>query len=192
LPECYNREREAVLLRWAGLPAPTLMWSKLACRRCPLNQVVSAERAKDAGAVKQIVLLLPPVANGELFWSWERILKMRAPILRLFIAAILLLLPASFISISLDQDHNSHGSVFSNENEHLAAKVWVNTKSGKYSYPGSRWYGKTKSGLYMSEKQPALKATRWLKATRTKPRGLPCISEVKGLLEDRQGPSEPP
>jgi hypothetical protein len=55
--------------------------------------------------------------------------------LRLFIAAILLLLPTSFISISLGQDHSPHGSVFSDENhdehEHLAAKIWVNTKSSR-------------------------------------------------------------
>ena len=30
-------------------------------------------------------------------------------------------------------------------------KVWVNLKSGKYFPPGSRYYGKTKEGLYLSE-----------------------------------------
>ena len=30
-------------------------------------------------------------------------------------------------------------------------KVWVNTKSGLYFYPGARWYGKTKQGKYMTE-----------------------------------------
>jgi micrococcal nuclease len=30
--------------------------------------------------------------------------------------------------------------------------VWVNTKSGKYWKPGSRYYGKTKRGVYQSEK----------------------------------------
>jgi len=30
-------------------------------------------------------------------------------------------------------------------------KVWVNLKSGKYFQPGSRYYGKTKQGLYLSE-----------------------------------------
>jgi len=38
-----------------------------------------------------------------------------------------------------------------------AIKVWVNTKSGIYHCPGSRWYGTTKQGKYMSEGE-ALKA----------------------------------
>jgi hypothetical protein len=63
------------------------------------------------------------------------------------------------------------GSIFSDEEhderEHFAAKVWVNTKSSKYFHPGSSWYGKTKSGRYMSEKETTLKATRWPKATLT-------------------------
>ena len=30
-------------------------------------------------------------------------------------------------------------------------EVWVNTRSGKYWKPGSRYYGKTKEGDFMSE-----------------------------------------
>lgn len=32
-------------------------------------------------------------------------------------------------------------------------QVWINTKSGKYWKPGSRYYGKTKKGEYLSEKE---------------------------------------
>ena len=35
--------------------------------------------------------------------------------------------------------------------------VWVNTKSGKYWKPGSRYYGKTKQGEYLSEEDAVQK-----------------------------------
>ncbi|MFZ0962238.1 MAG: serine/threonine-protein kinase [Terriglobia bacterium] len=34
-----------------------------------------------------------------------------------------------------------------------ATKVWVNTDSGTYHCPGTRWYGKTRDGEYMTQKQ---------------------------------------
>jgi hypothetical protein len=34
-----------------------------------------------------------------------------------------------------------------------AGQVWVNTKSGKYWRPGSRYYGKTKQGKFMGEEE---------------------------------------
>jgi len=34
-----------------------------------------------------------------------------------------------------------------------AGQVWVNTKSGKYWMPGSRYYGRTKQGEYMPESE---------------------------------------
>jgi endonuclease YncB( thermonuclease family) len=36
-------------------------------------------------------------------------------------------------------------------------EVWVNTKSGKYWKPGSRYFGKTKRGEYLSEKEAVQK-----------------------------------
>jgi hypothetical protein len=39
-------------------------------------------------------------------------------------------------------------------------QVWVNTKSGKYWKFGSRYYGKTKQGEYMSEKEAIQKGYR--------------------------------
>jgi|CZKR01.1.fsa_nt_gi hypothetical protein len=39
-------------------------------------------------------------------------------------------------------------------------KVWVNTRSGVYHCPGTRWYGNTKSGEYMTQKEAQEKGHR--------------------------------
>jgi hypothetical protein len=39
-------------------------------------------------------------------------------------------------------------------------KVWVNTNSGVYHCPGTRWYGNTKQGEYMTQKQAQEKGYR--------------------------------
>jgi hypothetical protein len=41
-----------------------------------------------------------------------------------------------------------------------AGQVWVNTRSGKYWKPGSRYYGTTKQGQYMSEEEAVQKGYR--------------------------------
>jgi hypothetical protein len=41
-----------------------------------------------------------------------------------------------------------------------SGQVWVNTKSGKYWKPGSRYFGKTKQGEYMSEEEAVQKGYR--------------------------------
>ena len=38
--------------------------------------------------------------------------------------------------------------------------VWVNTNSGVYHCPGTRWYGKTKSGRFMSQREAQSKGYR--------------------------------
>lgn len=40
------------------------------------------------------------------------------------------------------------------------AQVWVNTKSGVYHCPGTRWYGTTKQGSYMTQKEAQEKGYR--------------------------------
>lgn len=37
--------------------------------------------------------------------------------------------------------------------QNVSTKVWVNTKSGVYHCAGTRWYGATKNGEYMTESQ---------------------------------------
>jgi hypothetical protein len=44
--------------------------------------------------------------------------------------------------------------------EPSAAKIWVNTSSGKYFRPGQQWYGKTKRGEYMNEAEAIRKGYR--------------------------------
>jgi hypothetical protein len=41
-----------------------------------------------------------------------------------------------------------------------SGKVWVNTRSGKYWKPGSRYYGATKQGEFMTEKEAIQKGYR--------------------------------
>jgi hypothetical protein len=38
--------------------------------------------------------------------------------------------------------------------------VWVNTNSGVYHCPGTRWYGKTKSGRFMTQREAQSKGHR--------------------------------
>jgi hypothetical protein len=39
-------------------------------------------------------------------------------------------------------------------------RVWVNTNSGVYHCPNTRWYGNTKQGQYMTQKEAQAKGNR--------------------------------
>jgi hypothetical protein len=41
-----------------------------------------------------------------------------------------------------------------------SVKVWVNTASSVYHCPGTRWYGATKAGAYMTQKEAQDKGNR--------------------------------
>ena len=49
---------------------------------------------------------------------------------------------------------------YSNTANSSAVKVWVNTASNVYHCPGTRYYGKTKAGEYMSEAAAKAKGDR--------------------------------
>lgn len=41
-----------------------------------------------------------------------------------------------------------------------SVRVWVNTNSGVYHCPGTRWYGNTKEGQFMSQREAQAKRYR--------------------------------
>jgi hypothetical protein len=47
--------------------------------------------------------------------------------------------------------HHRHHIVHRRAVVDHSVRVWVNTKSGVYHYPGERWYGRTEEGEYMTE-----------------------------------------
>jgi maltose-binding protein MalE len=78
-------------------------------------------------------------------------------LLIIFIATVLIAVPAvhaqtattgTTATVSTGTSQNTQAPTVS-----PAAKivVWVNTATGVYHYPGTRWYGNTKHGKYMNE-----------------------------------------
>ncbi len=61
-----------------------------------------------------------------------------------FLGTLLCALPASYLTVPTVRAAQE-------KTEKKEIKVWVNTNSGVYHCPGTRWYGNTKRGKYMSE-----------------------------------------
>jgi hypothetical protein len=81
---------------------------------------------------------------------------MKRRILTTFLLAVVLVACAPAAQVPSQQYAATQNQPAGNPN----VKVWVNTASGVYHCPGTRWYGNTKRGEYMTQKQAQEKGNR--------------------------------
>jgi hypothetical protein len=72
-------------------------------------------------------------------------IKLLVKFLSILLFALLLSVPA----IRAQDTSTPAGARVGQSSE--SRQVWVNTATGVYHYPGTRWYGNTKQGKFMSE-----------------------------------------
>jgi hypothetical protein len=82
------------------------------------------------------------------------------------------LLAILLVSVSVALPPSTTAGAAQAHSEKKEITVWVNTKSGVYHCPGSRWYGATKEGKYMTECEAQ-------KAGYRAAYGKPCGSDCK-------------
>jgi hypothetical protein len=82
--------------------------------------------------------------------------------MRRFLALLLLLVALTlFADCTPATALIQHSSTAGQSNKgNPSVKVWVNTNSSVYHCPGTRWYGATKQGEYMTQKEALEKGNR--------------------------------
>jgi hypothetical protein len=83
--------------------------------------------------------------------------------MRKFLALCFIITALAFGSVC-SPANSSHGSTTTSaavqDKGNPSVKVWVNTDSHVYHCPGTRWYGNTKKGEYMTQKEAQDKGNR--------------------------------
>lgn len=80
--------------------------------------------------------------------------------LRTSFALIVVLLTLIACGPSSQAVVNGESTVTTQRPGNPTVQVWVNTNSGVYHCPGTRWYGRTKSGRYMTQREAQSKGYR--------------------------------
>jgi hypothetical protein len=80
--------------------------------------------------------------------------------LRTSLALIVVLLSLIASGSSTQAVANRHRPITTQSAGNATVKVWVNTNSGVYHCPGTRWYGNTKSGRFMTQREAQSKGYR--------------------------------
>ena len=80
--------------------------------------------------------------------------------LRTGLALVLVLLSLFACSTASQTVLNRNTTVNLQSSGNPNVKVWVNTNSGVYHCPNTRWYGKTKSGQFMTQREAQAKGYR--------------------------------
>ena len=80
--------------------------------------------------------------------------------LRTSLALIVVLLSLIACGSSSEAVTNRQRTDTTQSSGNANVRVWVNTNSGVYHCPGTRWYGNTKSGRFMTQREAQSKGYR--------------------------------
>jgi hypothetical protein len=73
--------------------------------------------------------------------------------MRKVLAAFLLVFALFFYTPAIISCQSGGGSTGTQHSGNPNVRVWVNTPTNVYHCPGTRWYGTTKTGEYMTQRQ---------------------------------------